>query len=58
MLNRIVLIGRLTRDTELRSTANGTSVCKFTLAVDRNFQSASGKKEADFIPVIAWKGLG
>ena len=58
MLNRIVLIGRLTRDPELRSTTNGTAVCAFTLAVDRSFKSAEGNKETDFVPVIAWRQLG
>ena len=58
MLNRIVIIGRLTRDPELRSTANGTPVCTFTLAVDRSFKSASGERETDFIPVVVWRQLG
>ena len=58
MLNRIVIIGRLTRDTELRSTANGTPVCTFTLAVDRSFNSASGERETDLIPVVVWRQLG
>ena len=58
MLNRIVIIGRLTRDPEVRSTANGTPVCTFTLAVDRSFKSASGERETDFIPVVVWRQLG
>ncbi|MEE0776898.1 MAG: single-stranded DNA-binding protein [Bacillota bacterium] len=57
MLNRIVIIGRLTRDPELRSTANGTPVCTFTLAVDRAFKSANGERETDFIPVVVWRQL-
>lgn len=52
MLNRIVLIGRLTKDVDLRSTQNGTSVATFTLAVDRAFGE---KKETDFIPIVVWK---
>lgn len=58
MLNRIVIIGRLTRDPELRSTANGTPVCTFTLAVDRSFKSTNGERETDFIPVVVWRQLG
>lgn len=54
MLNRIILIGRLTRDPELKYTSNGTAVAKFTLAVDRKF---SKEKETDFIDVIVWRGL-
>ena len=57
MLNRVVLIGRLTRDSELSYTPNGVAVCKFTLAVDRNFKSASGEREADFIPVVVYRKL-
>ena len=55
MLNNIIVIGRLTRDPELRSTSNGVSVATFTLAVDRAFKSASGEKETDFIPVVVWR---
>jgi len=57
MLNRVVLIGRLTRDPELRYTANGVAVVSFTLAVDRGFKTAGGERETDFIPVVAWRGL-
>ena len=52
MLNRIVVIGRLTRDPELRSTSNGVAVATFTVAVDRNFSNNRGEKETDFIPVV------
>ncbi|MCI8690487.1 MAG: single-stranded DNA-binding protein [Oscillibacter sp.] len=55
MLNRIVLMGRLTRDPELRRTQNGTAVTSFTLAVDRDFKSQSGEKETDFIDCVAWR---
>lgn len=55
MLNRILLMGRLTRDPELRRTQSGTAVTSFTLAVDRDFKSQSGEKETDFIDIVAWK---
>lgn len=55
MLNRIIIMGRLTRDPELRRTANGTAVTSFTLAVDRDFKNQSGEKETDFIDVVAWR---
>ena len=56
MLNRIIIMGRLTRDPELRSTPNGTSVASFTLAVDRDFKNKqTGEKETDFIDMIAWR---
>ncbi|CDX01264.1 Single-stranded DNA-binding protein [Desulfitobacterium hafniense] len=57
MLNRVVLIGRLTKDPELRYTPNGVAVASFTLAVDRNFKSASGEREADFIPCVVYRQL-
>ena len=52
MLNRIILIGRLTRDPELRYTPAGVAVTQFTLAVDRNFTGQNGENETDFIPVV------
>lgn len=55
MLNKIFLMGRLTRDPELRRTSNGTAVASFTLAVDRDYKSQSGEKETDFIDVVAWR---
>ena len=55
MLNRIVLMGRLTRDPELRHTGNGTAVASFSLAVDRDFKSQSGEKETDFVDIVAWR---
>lgn len=58
MLNRIILIGRLTRDPELRYTTAGNPVATFTLAVDRPFRRAQGEREADFIPIVAWRKLG
>lgn len=53
MLNRVVLIGRLTRDPEMRITPNGVSVCNFTLAVDRPF-AKEGQQQADFITCQVW----
>ncbi len=55
MLNRVVLIGRLTKDVELRYSQSGTAVGSFTLAVDRNRTNAQGERETDFIPVVAWQ---
>ena len=55
MLNRIILMGRLTRDPELRRTQSGTAVTSFSLAVDRDFKSQSGEKETDFIDIVAWR---
>lgn len=51
MLNKIIIMGRLTKDVELRKTGNGTSVASFTIACERDF----GEKETDFIEVVAWK---
>ena len=56
MLNRIVIMGRLTRDPELRRTGSGTPVTSFSLAVDRDFKSQDGQRETDFIYVVAWRG--
>lgn len=53
MLNKVILIGRLTKDPELRYTATGIPVCTFTLAVDR--PKSEGKQEADFIPIVTWR---
>lgn len=55
MLNRIILIGRLTKDPELRYTPNGVAVSQFTLAVDRNFKNQQGQKETDFINIVVWQ---
>ncbi|WP_149452842.1 single-stranded DNA-binding protein [Pasteuria penetrans] len=57
MLNRVVLIGRVTRDLELRRTATDIAVVRFTVAVDRRYTNAQGEREADFISVTAWRGL-
>lgn len=55
MLNLIVIMGRLTRDPELRKTASGTAVANFSVAVDRDFPSQDGSRETDFIDCVAWK---
>lgn len=57
MLNRVILIGRLTRDPELRYTPSGVAVTQFTLAVDRPFTNQAGEREADFIPIVTWRQL-
>jgi len=57
MLNRVILIGRLTKDPELRYTPNGVAVTNFTLAVDRNFKNAQGEKETDFFSCSVFKQL-
>ena len=54
MINRVVLVGRLTRDAELRKTTNGTSVASFTLAVDNRLTDKEGNKTASFIPCTIW----
>ena len=53
-MNKIILLGRLTRDPEVRYTPNGKVVCQFTVAVDRPFANQDGQREADFIPVVIW----
>ena len=55
MLNRIILMGRLTRDPELRHTQTGTAVASFSLAVDRDFKGQNGEKATDFIDIVAWR---
>lgn len=57
-MNKAFLIGRLTADPELKRTGTGTAVCKFTLAVTRRYADAQGNRQADFLPVIAWKQMG
>ena len=58
MLNRVVLIGRPTRDPELRYTPDGTPVAKFTLAVNRPYKDKQGNNLADFVNIVAWRKLG
>jgi single-strand DNA-binding protein len=55
MINRIVLVGRLTADPELRYTGSGVPVVTFRLAVDRSFTDASGERQTDFINIVAWR---
>lgn len=55
MLNKIVIMGRLTRDPELKRTQSGTPVTSFTLAVDRDFKAQNGERETDFIDCVAWR---
>lgn len=54
-MNKVMLIGRFTRDPELRTTTSQIPVCSFTLAVDRRFKDANGEKKADFITCVAWR---
>ena len=54
-MNKVVLVGRLTKDPEIKVTANQNQYCNFTLAVDRRFKDASGNKQTDFIGCVAWK---
>ena len=56
MLNRVALIGRLTKDPDLRYTQSGIAVARFTLAVNRNYTNQQGEREADFIPITVWRG--
>ena len=55
MLNKVILMGRLTRDPELRSTPSGVNVVSFTLAVDRDFARQGEEKKTDFINIVAWR---
>ncbi len=54
-MNKVILVGRLTRDPELKTTANGVSVCSFSIAVSRRFKNAEGNYDADFINCVAWR---
>lgn len=55
MINRVVLVGRLTKNPELRYTSNGVAVTSFTIAVNRPFSNQQGERDADFIPVVVWR---
>lgn len=55
MLNKVVLIGRLTKDPDLRYTTSGIAVARFTLAVNRNYKNQDDEKQADFIPITVWR---
>lgn len=55
-MNKVILIGNLTRDPELSTTNNGVSVCRFSIAVQRRFASAEGGNQADFFNIVVWRG--
>ncbi|MFI3251641.1 MAG: single-stranded DNA-binding protein [bacterium] len=55
MVNRVVLVGRITRDPEATVTASGITLVRFTIAVNRNYKDANGERQADFISCIAWR---
>src|SRR5690606_1907883 len=55
MLTKAIIIGRLTKDPELKHTQSGVAVTNFTVAVDRNFKNAQGEYDTDFIPVVVWR---
>lgn len=55
MINKIILMGRLTADPEIKTTSSGISFCRFTVAVNRNYKSADGNQTADFISVQTWR---
>ena len=54
-MNKVILIGRLTKDPEVRNTSSQATVCRFTLAVDRKFKDQNGQRQADFISCVAWR---
>ena len=55
-MNKVILTGNLTRDPELTTTNNGVSLCRFSVAVQRRFTNQEGERDADFIPIIVWRG--
>jgi len=57
-MNKVMLIGNLTRDPELSTIPNGTSVCKFGIAVNRRFANSEGNRDVDFFNIVAWRALG
>jgi single-strand DNA-binding protein len=57
-MNKVVLIGNLTRDPELSKIPSGISVCKFSIAVNRKFANADGQRDTDFFNITTWRGLG
>lgn len=56
-MNKVILIGNLTKDPEISTTTNGVSVCRFSLAVTRRYTNASGERDADFINIVVWRAL-
>ncbi len=57
-MNKVFLIGNLTRDPELTETSGGVSICRFAIAVNRNYSGSDGERKTDFFNVTAWRGLG
>ncbi len=57
-MNKVFLIGNLTRDPELTETAGGIKICRFSIAVNRNYSGADGDRKTDFFNCVAWRGLG
>lgn len=57
-MNKVMLIGNLTRDPELITTNSGISVCRFSLAVQRRYTNANGEREVDFLDIVVWRGQG
>ncbi|MGN1221640.1 MAG: single-stranded DNA-binding protein [Christensenellales bacterium] len=56
-MNKVILIGNLTKDPELTTTTSGISVCRFSLAVSRRFTNSEGERETDFINIVVWRNL-
>ena len=57
-MNKVFLIGNLTRDPELTETTSGVSICRFAIAVNRNYSGSDGERKTDFFNCTAWRGLG
>lgn len=57
-MNKVFLIGNLTKDPELTETSAGVKVCRFSIAVNRNYAGADGERKTDFFNCVAWRGLG
>lgn len=57
-MNKVFLIGNLTRDPELTETASGVQICRFSIAVTRNYAGSDGERKTDFFNCVAWRGLG
>ncbi len=56
-MNKVIMIGNLTRDPALQTTDSGISVCRFSIAVNRNYSNSNGEREVDFFNIVAWRGL-
>jgi single-strand DNA-binding protein len=57
-MNKVILIGNLTKDPEISTTSNGVSVCRFSVAVSRRYTNNEGERDADFFNIVAWRALG